>query len=133
MQIEHVAFNVSDPVALAEWYVKHLGMSVARKGEGPIFGHFLADSRGSTVLEVYHQDAPVPDYGLQHVFVFHIAFDTDDVGGERARLLKAGATAVGEVTKSPNGDVMAFVRDPWGIVLQLVNRKKPLIDMEIPF
>ena len=124
MKIEHVAFNVSDPVALAAWYEKQLGMHTVRKGEGPIFGHFIADDAEKTVLEVYHQDAPVPNYPSQHVFVFHIAFVVDDVAAERARLLKAGATPAGEVTKNPNGDVMAFLRDPWAL-FATVKRAEP--------
>src|SRR4051794_3478930 len=112
MQIEHVAFNVTDPVAVADWYVRHLGLRVVRKGDGPVFGHFLADSDGRTVLEIYHQAAPVPDYANQHVFTFHLAFKCDDVAAERARLLVAGATPAGDLTTSPNGDVMTFLRDP---------------------
>ena len=127
MNIEHVAFNVNDPIAVAEWYVRNLGLQVVRKGEGPIFGHFLADSSGKTVLEIYHQNAPVPDYPNQHPFVFHIAFVCEDVVAERGRLLAAGATPAGDVTTAANGDVLAFLRDPWGIVLQLVHRKQRLI------
>ena len=127
VNIEHVAFNVADPVAVADWYARHLGLRVVRKGDGPVFGHFLADSAGRTVLEIYHQDAPVPDYPNLHPFVFHIAFMCEDVAGERARLLAAGATPAGEVTTSANGDVMTFLRDPWGVVLQLVRRGTPLL------
>jgi catechol 2,3-dioxygenase-like lactoylglutathione lyase family enzyme len=127
VNIEHVAFNVADPVAVAQWYVRHLGLRIVRQGDGPIFGHFLADSAGKTVLEIYHQNAPVPDYPNQHPFVFHIAFMCEDVSTERTRLLAAGATSAGEVTTSPNGDVMTFLRDPWGIVLQLVRRGTPLL------
>jgi catechol 2,3-dioxygenase-like lactoylglutathione lyase family enzyme len=127
VNIEHVAFNVTDPVAVADWYVRHLGLRVVRKGDGPVFGHFLADSAGRTVLEIYRQDAPIPDYANQHVFVFHVAFKCEDVATERARLLAVGATSAGEVTTSPNGDVMTFLRDPWGVVLQLVRRGTPLL------
>lgn len=127
MNIEHVAFNVADPVAVAEWYVKHLGLRVARKGDGPIFGHFLADSGGRTVLEIYRQDAPVPDYPNQHVFVFHIAFVSQNVAADRERLLAAGGTSAGEITTAANGDVLTFLRDPWGVVIQLVQRGTPLL------
>jgi hypothetical protein len=102
-------------------------MRVVRAGEGPVFGRFLADAAGRVVLEVYRQDAPVPDYPAQDPFVFHIAFKTADVEAERARLHAAGATAATDVTRSPNGDVMTFLRDPWGVVLQLVRRGTPLL------
>ena len=31
LNVEHVACNVADPVAMAAWYVEHLGMRVVRK------------------------------------------------------------------------------------------------------
>ena len=29
-EIEHIAYSVKDPVAVARWYVQHLGMRVAQ-------------------------------------------------------------------------------------------------------
>ena len=127
MRIEHVAFNVADPVALCAWYVQHLGMTIVRKLDVAPFTHFLADSEGRTVLEVYRQTVPVPDYAAMDPLVLHVAFSTADVAGERARLLAAGATPAGEITTTPAGDVMTFVRDPWGGVVQLVARAVPLV------
>jgi glyoxylase I family protein len=130
MNIEHIAINVADPVAVADWYVRHLGLQVARKGPGPIFGHFLADSAGKVVLEIYHQNAPVPDYAALDPFVFHIAFITPDVDADRSRLIAAGGKTEGDVNRTPNGDVLCFVRDPWGITLQLARRGTPLLESQ---
>ena len=46
VKIEHTAYQVEDPVALARWYVAHLGMTVKRSQHTSPFGHFLADSAG---------------------------------------------------------------------------------------
>ncbi|MCS7047383.1 MAG: VOC family protein [Gemmataceae bacterium] len=128
MTIEHLALNVVDPIGMAEWYGRHLGMRVVRKIDGPTRTHFLADAAGRTVLELYHQPrAPIPDYRGLDPFVFHIAFLSDNVAADRERLLKAGAAAAGEVTSNDAGDVMAFVRDPWGITVQLMKRARPLL------
>jgi len=128
MNIEHVAFNVPDPVALAEWYTRHLGMRVVRSVTGPPHTRFLADESGRTVLEVYRQTrAPVPDYPTQEPLVLHIAFTTPDVRAARDKLLAAGATAVGEIEITSGGDEMAWLRDPWGLALQLVKRASPLL------
>jgi glyoxylase I family protein len=127
MTIEHVALNVPDPAALADWYGKNLGMRVVRAVEEWPFTRFIADGAGRTVLEVYKQSAPVPDYPAQHVFTLHVAFVSADVTADRDRLVAAGATAAGEITHTPAGDEMTFVRDPWGIVIQLVKRARPLL------
>ncbi|HXG09774.1 MAG TPA: VOC family protein [Gemmataceae bacterium] len=127
MNIEHIALNVSDPVALADWYTRHLGMRIVRSVDGPPHTRFLADQAGRVVLEVYRQDAPVPDYAALDPMVLHLAFTAPDVGEARRRLLAAGARAEGEITTAPSGDELAMLRDPWGIPVQLVKRARPLL------
>jgi glyoxylase I family protein len=127
MNIEHVALNVSDPVALAEWYVRHLGMRIVRSVAEPPYTHFLADEAGRVVLEVYRQTAPIPDYFAMDPLVLHVALVAADVPGTRERLRAAGGTPVGEVVTTPAGDMLAWVRDPWGVPLQLVKRAHSLL------
>jgi glyoxylase I family protein len=131
MTIEHIALNVADPVAMAAWYAAHLGMRVVRQVDGGPNTRFIADAAGRVVLELYHQTrAPIPDYAAMDVFTLHLAFQVDDVAAVRARLMQAGATAAGEhgdVVTADNGDVMCFLRDPWGVVVQLVKRGQPLL------
>jgi glyoxylase I family protein len=127
MDIEHVALNVADPVALADWYVRHLGMRIVRQVDSGPRTRFVADRAGRTVLEVYRQQAPVPDYAAMDPMVLHVAFKVEDVAAERRRLLDAGATAATDIVTSDNGDVMTFLRDPWGVTIQLVRRGQPLL------
>src|SRR5436309_1857774 len=127
MDIEHVALNVADPVALADWYVRHLGMRVVRQVDSGPRTRFIADGAGRVVLEVYRQQAPVPDYAAMDPMVLHVAFKVDDVAAVRQRLLDAGATPAGEVVTTETGDVMAFLHDPWGVTIQLVRRAQPLM------
>jgi catechol 2,3-dioxygenase-like lactoylglutathione lyase family enzyme len=128
MNIEHVAYNVVDPVQMAAWYVQLLGLRILRSQDQAPFTHFLADQAGRVVLELYgHTKAIVPNYGKLDPLSLHIAFTADDVAKERQRLLDAGATPAGEIVTTPTGDVMTFVRDPWGLTVQLVKRAKPLI------
>jgi hypothetical protein len=47
--------------------------------------------------------------------------------GVHQRLIAAGATAEGEINTTGRGDQLAFLRDPWNIVIQLVKRGKPLL------
>jgi len=130
MQIEHMALNVPDPVAMSAWYVKHLGMRIVRRQEQAPFTHFIADEAGHGVLELYrHAKAAMPDYASLEPLSLHVAFKTDNVEAERARLLAAGATPAGDIVTTEKGDVMTFVRDPWNVTVQLVKRAKPLIDV----
>jgi catechol 2,3-dioxygenase-like lactoylglutathione lyase family enzyme len=128
MKIEHTAYQVADPVSVARWYVTHLGMTVKRSHQEPPFVHFVADDGDAVMLEFYNNPkVEVPDYRTLHPLVFHLAFATDDVVGVRARLLAAGATEEGEVSITPIGDEVAMLRDPWGLPLQLLKRRVPMI------
>lgn len=129
MRIEHFALNVADPVGMARWYVEHLGMRIAVGSDEPPYGHFLADSGdeaddadGRAMIEVYHNPAdPVPDYAAQPPSRMHLAFVSADPAGDRDRLLAVGATYVEDV-QLPDGGYLVAMRDPWGLVIQLVRR-----------
>ena len=128
MKIEHVAYQVPEPVALADWYVEHLGLRVARSTEGPGWARFLADDSDAVMVEVYRNpNVAVPDYHAIDPLMLHLAFQTDDVTGTRDRLMAAGATPVGDVVVSDAGDHLAMLRDPWGLAIQLVRRRDPMI------
>jgi glyoxylase I family protein len=127
MKLEHVAINVPDPAALARWWGEHLGMRTVLASDTSPFMHFIADEAGS-MLELYNNPAaPVPDYANVHHINLHIAFATSDIHADRQRMLDAGATAIGEVTTTPAGDQLAFLRDPWQVPFQFVQRRKPLV------
>lgn len=122
MKIEHIAFNVSDPTAVAVWYVEHLGLSVAYHAPESDQTHFLSDGEG-TILEIYNKtEAPIPDYSKQHPLVFHVAFASSNPKEDADRLIQAGASWVEDIW--PDKDTyLVMLRDPWGIPLQLCQRK----------
>ncbi len=127
LQIEHFAINVEDPVAVAQWYCKYFNMTVVRQGEGPIHMHFLADSSGRVLFELYTNPPElVPDYREQHPQILHIAFAVQNMAVTRQELINGGATAVGEIGTTPAGDRLAMLRDPWGFAVQLCQRKVPM-------
>jgi catechol 2,3-dioxygenase-like lactoylglutathione lyase family enzyme len=128
VKIEHVAYQVKDPVALSQWYVDHLGLTVKRAEAGPPFGRFLADDGDAVMLEFYNNPSVAqPDYWQIDPIALHIAFRADDVAAARARLIAAGATAVGDIRRAESGDELAMLRDPWGLAVQLVRRKREMI------
>jgi uncharacterized glyoxalase superfamily protein PhnB len=127
MILEHIAFNLADPVSAAAWYAEHLGMRVVVANHEPPFIHFLADEGGS-MIELYSNPADaVPDYAAMSPFTLHLAFAVEDMAQTHERLLMAGATAEGAIATTPAGDLLAFLRDPWGTPLQLVRRRTPLL------
>ena len=128
MKIEHTAYQVEDPVAVARWYVDHLGLTVKRAQQERPFGQFLADDGDAVMLEFYNNPKiPVPDYRAIDPLALHIAFLADDVDATRTRLVAAGATAEGDVQVTPSGDTMAMLRDPWGLAIQFVRRAERMI------
>lgn len=126
MKIEHIAFNVADPVAFADWYCRHCGLRVVRHVPQPFQTHFLADL-DSTVLEIYcNPPDNVPDYRNRDPLLFHLAVTSADPDADAKRLIAAGATLAGDV-HLPDGSYLIMLRDPWGVPLQLSRRTRPLL------
>ena len=125
MRLEHVALQVAEPAKMAWWYCEHLGMRIVQQvGDGCFF---IVDSAGQGMLEIYHNPAePVPDYASRSPFELHVAFWSDDVQGDCARLVAAGATVFREPDDPAAAFQQAILRDPWGLPLQLIKRAKPL-------
>ncbi len=128
MKIEHLALNVPDPLNMARWYVEHLGMTVKRRTMEPPYAHFLADDSGTVMLEIYgNKDAPAFDLPQVQPPALHLAFLSNDLAADVKRLTAAGATIVADVHSMATGDTFAMLRDPWGVPVQLVKRKTPMI------
>ncbi|MCE2471598.1 MAG: VOC family protein [Anaerolineae bacterium] len=129
MRLEHIAFNVADSAAVAAWYAENLDMRIVRAFDEPSYIHFLADSAGRSLIEIYSNPlGSVIDYSEHHAVTFHLAFAVDDMDAARERLTAAGATLDGDIDNRANGDRLAFLRDPWGTAIQLVQRVQPMID-----
>jgi catechol 2,3-dioxygenase-like lactoylglutathione lyase family enzyme len=128
MKIEHVALQVPDPAGMADWYVKHLGCSIARSSGEPAFIRFLQDDSGLAMIELYRNPSiPVPDYSSMDPMLVHVAFVSSDLRADRDRLVAAGANIVQDVATTSAGDELMMLRDPWGVALQLVKRANPML------
>jgi catechol 2,3-dioxygenase-like lactoylglutathione lyase family enzyme len=125
MKIEHTAYNVADPVAVAAWYCEHCGLKIVRHLPQSAQTHFLSDGSGS-ILEIYcNPPDMVPDYQSMNPLLFHLAFASPDPVADQTRLTGAGATFHSEV-KSADGTHLVMMRDPWGLAIQLCRRSAPL-------
>jgi catechol 2,3-dioxygenase-like lactoylglutathione lyase family enzyme len=125
MKFEHLALNVPDARAHSQWYVEHVGFSIARRLTEAPYTHFLADETGRVILELYtNPAAPITDYVVAHPLCFHLAVVSSDAMADRARLERAGATFAVE-NLPPDGSRLIMLRDPWGVPLQLCQRTQP--------
>ncbi len=126
MKIEHIAYNVADPVAVANWYCTHLGLKIVRHLPDPVQCHFLADDE-STVLEIYcNPPDQVPHYADWNPLQLHLAFASADPMADASRLIIAGAKPVSDDILA-DGSHLVMLRDPWGLALQLCKRATPLL------
>ncbi len=127
MKIEHFAYNVADPEAVAEWYTANLGMTVARKMDGGPRTHFLKDSSGQVMIEIYNNPPDeVPPYADMNPLILHLAFVCENPEEKRAELEKVGASFVEEV-KPQDGSHLVMMRDPFGFSIQLCKRGVPML------
>ncbi len=126
MRFEHFALNVEQPIKMAEWYCDHLGLHLVHEMEKPPFMRFLADDNDQVVMELYQNpNAPITNHAKNHHLVFHMAFESSNAEADKSRLIEAGATFIEE--KGPNeGTHLVMLRDPWGIALQICQRKNRL-------
>ncbi|MFD0474929.1 VOC family protein [Nonomuraea thailandensis] len=60
-------------------------------------------------------DPSMPPAGLEFTFI------TDDVAGGFARAVAAGASAVAEPHHTPWGQVVSYVRDPYGVLVGIAS------------
>jgi len=126
-KLEHFALNVSDPVSMAAWYEKNLGLKTVRKIEGSHKTHFLGDYSGAILLEIYNNPPDsVPNYSTMDPLLIHIAFVSEDPSGDVEILTKAGASFIEEL-HFPDGSHLVMMRDPWGLPIQLCKRGKPML------
>ncbi len=121
----HTMLHVSDLERAIAFYVDHFGMRELRRGGSPEEGRrnaFLGyDAEAvATVLELTErQDRPT----LEHGSAFgHLAIGTADVAAAIEILRAEGVTIAAAPRTLPNGLVIAFVTDPDGYEIELVER-----------
>lgn len=123
MKIEHVALIVKDPVGMAKWYCQNLGFTIIKEMNISPFAHFIVDESNNILLEIYNPgNIKIPNYKKQDPIIFHIAFLVKNVEKEQKRLISAGASLVSATTTLSTKDVVAMLKDPWGLSFQLVKR-----------
>jgi glyoxylase I family protein len=136
MHIDHVGLNVADLDAQVEWYKKVFGFKTARPFEvEPIGlrGIFLLGEDGFAIELLQKQGSSrnfkasnVAEGALNQGFG-HICYRVDDVAAMNQKLLAHGAVQIMPVQESPEpGVTMAYVSDPEGNLIEIIDRKGPV-------
>ena len=119
MTLEHIGLNVAEPQKVMDWWCANLGFTQTHPA-------FIVDSSGRMAIEFYRNDAAsLFDFATTDPLTLHIAFTSDDVDADAARLVAAGATLVETVHRE--GFDMTMLRDPSGIPVQFVKRGKSIL------
>jgi len=124
----HTMIRVRDLDKSLDFYTRHLGMRLLRKTDYPSGEFTLAfvgygDEADQAVIELTHNWGQQEPYDLGTGFG-HLAIGVPDIYGTCAQLEKEGV----EVPRPPGpmkhgGSVIAFVKDPDGYLIELVERE----------
>jgi catechol 2,3-dioxygenase-like lactoylglutathione lyase family enzyme len=138
--IHHVGITVADLDRSLRFYRDLLGMRViglSVEAVGSIVGMPGASARiadldagGGQLLELIDYGSAPADAaprGPDAVGSCHVSIQVDDLSGALARLASAGHRPMGEVTELSLGGVwegctIAYLRDPDGVVIELLER-----------
>jgi predicted enzyme related to lactoylglutathione lyase len=123
MKLGYTLFYVDDVEATMKFYSKAFGLEVGFMVETGEFGEMVT---GDTKLGfVNHETASSHGFEYDKMTqkkkpaAFEIGFVTDDVDGAFSRAVKAGAVAVSKPAKKPWGQMVSYVRDCNGFLVEI--------------
>ena len=125
MYIEHPGIAAKNPEALADWYIKNLGMKLLRQTGPTTF--FVGFDKGACV-EIYQAKtdaAPIANNYVQGMT--HIAFYTEDFEKVHAELLAKGVQPAAEPILRDDLK-LALMRDGEGNLFHITCRDSRIID-----
>jgi len=124
----HTMIRVKDLDKSLDFYTRHLGMKLMRKKDYPSGEFTLAfvgygDENSDAVIELTHNWGQEKPYDLGSGFG-HLAIGVPDVYGTCEALAKEGVKIPRPAGPMKHGgSVIAFVEDPDGYKIELVERK----------
>ena len=117
-----ISLNVADPVASGAFLVDHFGFTEAMSADGYV--SLRRDDVAWHVVYLRVGLATLPqDQRDDHASGLILAFEVDDLEGELARLEGEGVAVTMPLTVEEWGERAFQVRDPNGVIVQLVDWK----------
>lgn len=110
LMYDHVHIAVADPQAAAQWYLENIG------------GEFINGRTdrllfGTTRIMFLQGENVKPSAGS---VVDHLGFSVPNLTATVSKLQAAGATSEGDIRDVPNLFKLAFLVDPWGVRLEML-------------
>ena len=127
MKIEHLGFLVNKPISMGNWWIENLKFQLVRQlGNDDDGVSFISDDYG-TVLEFakINTEESINFNSLEPLKI-HFAIECENPQLESKILIQNGATLIGESLRNDYLSEKILVRDPFGAVIQFVNRKNKL-------
>ena len=122
-----VSLNVDDVPASTDFLVEHFGFRPVMIADG--FSSLTRDDAGMNVIFLRRGLPSLPDDQRDdHAGGLILAFEVEDLDGELTRLEAEGVTITMPLTVEDWGERAFQVRDPNGIIVQLVDWNGPRAD-----
>ncbi|MGW1848421.1 VOC family protein [Streptomyces sp. NPDC001966] len=119
-----VSLNVDDVPASSAFLVEHFGFREEMAADG--FASLTRDDVGMNVIFLRRGLATLPaDQRDEHTAGLILAFVVEDLEGELARLRSGGVAITMPLTDEEWGERAFQVRDPNGVIVQLVDWNAP--------
>ena len=122
-----VSLNVDDVTASSRFLITHFGFREEMAADG--FASLARDDAGMNVVFLRRGLKSLPeDQRDDHAGGLILAFVVDDLDGELARLQAEGVRITMPLTAEEWGERAFQVRDPNGVIVQLVDWNAPIGD-----
>ncbi|MEW2141083.1 VOC family protein [Streptomyces sp. NPDC005409] len=119
-----VSLNVDDVPASSAFLIEHFGFREEMAADG--FASLTRDDVGMNVIFLRRGLASLPaDQRDEHAAGLILAFVVEDLEGELARLRSEGVAITMPLTDEEWGERAFQVRDPNGVIVQLVDWNAP--------
>ncbi len=130
MRILHTMLRVGDLDRSISFYTEVMGMQLLRKSDNEQYRYTLAfvgyqpEKEGAVLELTYNWDESEYDLGTGYG---HIAIEVDDAADTCNAIRNAGGTVTREAGPVKGGStVIAFVQDPDGYKIELIEKKQPI-------
>jgi catechol 2,3-dioxygenase-like lactoylglutathione lyase family enzyme len=121
IKLKYIALNVPDKMAAAEWYHNTLGFTIIKENNKI----YVSDAGGHFRINFFSDPSQKNSYSDVSYDACHIALECSDLAFWEQTILSAGGKYNTPPRHNLIGDAVIDVRDPNGIMIQLVHRLHP--------